>query len=211
MVKRFWAVVALFVLAAPAAAETFVAVRPGLMCRSAEALAQLTLPDGSPRDLARARASFCLPLPDGARLQVRSSQRNTSVVLYDAHDGTGPRPFIIPNIDVRPLRFSGPALGPKDRATAPPPQPGTLDAFWHAVEQTCPDKPWRGSIGGRLAGPLDTIPIPEPRRAALEAEIERACADTNGITCPSTVTIKFLLAAGEQGQLVQAYCEAEPE
>ncbi len=92
----------------PALAGTLVATHPGLMCVSPDALATLTLPDGSsraaspkarPGDAALARAGGCIDIPRGARVETTSMRKRTSLVLFDPQDGRGRRIFVAPNID----------------------------------------------------------------------------------------------------------------
>ena len=92
-------------------AESLVVVHPGVMCASASALAQLTLPDGSsragPGDVAVKQQGGCLDLVPGARVEVQSARRNTSIVRYDAGDGRGAQTYVAPNVDLGPGGTSG--------------------------------------------------------------------------------------------------------
>ncbi len=94
-----------------ALADTMTASRPGLMCASADALARLTLPDGSdraaspharPGDGASAQQGGCIAIPHGALVTLQVARRNTSIVTYDARDGRGSRTFVVPNVDFAP-------------------------------------------------------------------------------------------------------------
>ena len=94
--------------AAAAAADDRVAIRPGVMCASAAALASLTLPDGDsrthapqpqPRDLATARQGGCRDLVMGSLVQVRTAHRNSSVVT----DAGSAAPLVVANVDFQPL------------------------------------------------------------------------------------------------------------
>jgi hypothetical protein len=117
-------------LAGQAGAATIEATRPGVMCEGAEALAQLTLPDGSsrsarpdarPQDLAAKRDGNCLDIPHGLLLPVVTARKNTSIVTYDPQDGRGARAFLVPNIDFAPAAADPlPAPAPAPR-TAPAP------------------------------------------------------------------------------------------
>ena len=93
---------------AQALADDLVASRTGLMCTSAEALAKLTLSDGSsraaspharPGDTTLEQQGGCIAIPPGAHVTLQIARRNTSIVTYDAEDGRGPRSFVVPNID----------------------------------------------------------------------------------------------------------------
>jgi hypothetical protein len=90
----------------PGSASELVAIKPGLMCASPTALARLTLPDGSsktsrlnpsPADTDTKREGQCVDIAIGTRVVVSESHKNTSVVRL------GPRTYIVPNIDFRPL------------------------------------------------------------------------------------------------------------
>jgi hypothetical protein len=80
---------------------------PGLMCESPDALARLTLPDGSsraahnpsPQNLALKAEGKCLDLSDDVSLTLVTRRRNTSIVTADPRDGKGSRTFYVPNVD----------------------------------------------------------------------------------------------------------------
>ena len=89
-------------ISVPAMANELVAIRPGLMCVSPEALAKLTLPDGSskaarqnpsPTDIATKRDGQCIDIKLGTHVTVSASRANTSIVT------TGGRTYVVPNID----------------------------------------------------------------------------------------------------------------
>lgn len=95
-----------------ALADVLVAVRPGLMCSSPEALSRLTLPGGidrtaapgaTPEDFEAKQQGGCTAIPPGARVAVQAARRQTSTVLFDAGDGRGARTFVVPNIDFSPV------------------------------------------------------------------------------------------------------------
>ena len=127
---RFVAAITLAVLAflpVAARAQERVATRPGLMCSSAEALAKLTLPNGSsraalprprPEDLRIKTEGGCLDLHPGSRVTVVEAYHLTSKVTSDPGDGGGARVFIVPNIDFDPV--------PGQDSSAAPPQPTVL-------------------------------------------------------------------------------------
>jgi hypothetical protein len=106
---------AVLLAASPAAADTLVATRPGLMCTSPDVLAKLTLPDGSsrigtagekPGDKALRVSGGCIDIPPSARVTVQTTRRRTTIVTFDA--GDGPRTFVVPNIDFGPVADAGP-------------------------------------------------------------------------------------------------------
>jgi hypothetical protein len=85
-------------LALPAAAEQRVVIHDGEMCQSPEALAKLTLPNGSARDdPGTIMSGKCRNLVIGAVLDLESVRKRTSVAIV-----AGNR-YIVPNIDLGPL------------------------------------------------------------------------------------------------------------
>ena len=92
------AILAMVTVPRTATADTIVATRPGVMCTSPDALARLTVPDGSsrsaspaarPGDLATKQQGGCIDIPLGALLSVQEARRQTSVVVFDPNDGSG--------------------------------------------------------------------------------------------------------------------------
>ena len=80
---------------------------------SADALAKLTLPDGSSKtdrpspsssDLAARRDGGCTDIKIGARVSIASAKRNTSVVTYAANGHS--QTYIVPNIDFQPVQLA---------------------------------------------------------------------------------------------------------
>ena len=189
-------------------ADVLVAVRPGVMCESAAALARLTRPDGSsrsalpspdPRDLELKAAGGCVDIPLGARIAVRESYRNTSHGRYDPGDGRGPQDFVLPNIAFRPLPGTGDRFPGSGRVMAPPSEPDTPDFLFSALEQACPEKRWRGARPAALRRPLDAVLAEEPPGA------EARCAG-----CAFEEAVPRLLQAAGLGRLLRAFCAAEP-
>ena len=91
-----------------------VAIRPGVMCASAAALASLTLSTGDsrthaasprPQDLALARQGGCNDVTLGRAVLLRTPHHNTSVVTQ----GDPSAPMVIANIDFQPLADPAPA------------------------------------------------------------------------------------------------------
>ena len=88
------------------------ATRPGVMCSSPAALAQLSLPDGSSRTagsdappsvVAIARAGGCTDFPAGNIVILQTARRNTSIVRSDTLTGDGVLDtFYVANIDYVP-------------------------------------------------------------------------------------------------------------
>ncbi len=96
------------------AGTDLVAIRPGVMCASAAALASLTLPSGDsrthgasprPQDLAVARQGGCGDVTLGHAVLVQTRHHNTSVVTT----GDPAAPVVVANIDFQPLADPAPA------------------------------------------------------------------------------------------------------
>ena len=73
--------------------------------------AQLTLPDGSsrasgpralPGDLAAKQQGGCIDVQPGTEVTLQTARRQTSIVMFDGHDGRGVRSFVVPNVDFGP-------------------------------------------------------------------------------------------------------------
>ena len=110
----------------PARADDLTAIRPGVMCISADALAKLTLPDGSsrsaaprprPEDLRTKAEGGCIDIPQRARVTVLQGHRLTSSVAFDPGDGGGRRTFTAPNVDFVPAE-AAPVQGAANAGTA---------------------------------------------------------------------------------------------
>ena len=97
----------LMLVCGAAKGQELVAIRPGVMCRSADVLGKLTLPSGDsrthaasrPEDMALAASGGCIDIPPDARVTVRQPFRNTSIVSYGGPDAP---PYVVPNIDFQP-------------------------------------------------------------------------------------------------------------
>lgn len=92
----------------PAAAQTLTAVRPGLMCTSAKALAVLTERDGSsradsakakPGDAALKRRGGCIDIPPGAIVSLVRRDGNVSIVTYTPQPSRNRQFYFVPNVD----------------------------------------------------------------------------------------------------------------
>ncbi len=114
---------------APARADTFVSVRPGVACTSADALARLTRPDGSSRSTpanatadAReiARRGGCFPFGPGMMVFPHSIRRQTSIVTAYAVGRTGPLTVYVANIDFDRIAAPG-GRGAGPVGSRPPP------------------------------------------------------------------------------------------
>lgn len=98
------------------------------MCRSADALAALTLRDGSdrsaspaahPGDAALRQSGGCIPFQPGLRLTAMSRRRNTSLVVHDQGAGAGPQTFYVANIDFAAPRHRPQPQPPRRARRAP--------------------------------------------------------------------------------------------
>ncbi|ASL45341.1 hypothetical protein bAD24_I17865 [Burkholderia sp. AD24] len=121
----------------PAMAADLIATKPGVMCISAQALAQLTLPNGesrshgataTPEQLAQAQAGGCIDIQPGITVNVLTARKNTSVVSYQRPGATTVETFVVPNIDFSPVftddaAASQPAAQKQTQAAAPMPTP----------------------------------------------------------------------------------------
>jgi hypothetical protein len=125
-----WALAVALVIAtaAPAQAQQLVAVRPGVMCTSAAALALLTMPNGDSRthspsatqqDRNVASDGGCIDIPLGAAVVVEQGFKNTSIASY------GGTRLTIPNIDFQPVAASAPVPASRYALAQPVPVGGT--------------------------------------------------------------------------------------
>ena len=115
----------------PAQASVLEAIRPGVMCVKADALAKLSLPDGSsplaadnPSAAAQAIAAAgeCMTFPEHHRVSVVTARANTTIVRSDTLSGDGILgTFIVPNIDFRPYS-------------------PTRDPWSEAIQEHCPNR-----------------------------------------------------------------------
>lgn len=95
-----------------AVAADLIATKPGVMCTSTQALAQLTLPDGNsrshgdtvtPAQLTEAQTGGCVDIQPGMTVSVQAAHKNTSVVSYQRPGSSAQETFVIPNIDFVPV------------------------------------------------------------------------------------------------------------
>jgi hypothetical protein len=99
-----------------ATASDLIATKPGVMCVSTQALAELTLPSGesrshgdaaTPAQLAQAQAGGCLDIQPGMTVSVQTAHKNTSVVSFQRPGAAASETFVIPNIDFVPVFAEG--------------------------------------------------------------------------------------------------------
>ncbi|SDQ69369.1 hypothetical protein SAMN05443245_2378 [Paraburkholderia fungorum] len=95
-----------------AIAADLIATKPGVMCTSTQALAQLTLPDGNSRthgdtatsaQIAEAQTGGCVDIQPGMTVSVQTARKNTSVVSYQRPGSNAQETFVIPNVDFVPI------------------------------------------------------------------------------------------------------------
>ena len=151
-------IVGVALASSPATAAALVAIKPGVMCSSAEALGKLTLPGGDSRthapfpkaeDLAVAGSGGCIDIPLGARVMVQQAFRNTSIVTYDGVGGMAAGTMVVPNIDFQPATSAAQAPAPATQGGPALPMPNG-----YSVAQRVPV----GGTGG------DTLVILRDRR-----------------------------------------------
>ncbi len=166
LLTKAFAIVGLFVVfALPAKADLLRAMRPGVMCTSADALAKLSLPDGSSRTAApnvspdvaaTARTGGCVDFPVGNIVILLTRHNNTSIVRSDTLTGDGVLDtFIVPNIDYAPY--------------SPP-----VDEFDNAIRARCPTKLDEVVV---LRAPLGYFieSLPKATRDSIDKAIEDEC------------------------------------
>ncbi len=217
--NRLYTITIVMIWHAPALAGTMLAVRPGVMCASAEALSKLTLPDGSsrtaksgarPAEIAEKQAGGCIDIPPGAKVEVVTARKNTSIVRFDAHDGRGDRVFIVPNVD---FANAAATVGP-DRSRHVPAWPDAdfpplveAHRLFAAVHKHCPTMGWNDYLFSHTeVGPWDGITekLTAAQRQAIDQEIGRQC--DVGVSCPADITFGMEVQMGYLDALVAAIC-----
>ncbi len=148
------------------------ATRPGVMCVSPEALARLSLPDGSSRTarpdapsslVAVARAGGCAEFPGGNVVILQTARKNTSIVRSDTLTGDGVLDtFYVANIDYAPY--------------TPPPDP-----FMDAIRAQCPARLETLAVLGVPS--YDFIEsLSRPVREQIHKTVDDACGGAPGCT-----------------------------
>lgn len=111
-----------------ATANELVAIKPGLMCVSPDALATLTLPDGSSKtakpnplaaDLNTKRDGQCIDIKIGSHVTVSVTHANTSIGSAAGPDGRL-HTYVIPNIDFQPTQTSSSESFEVNEVVSPP-------------------------------------------------------------------------------------------
>jgi hypothetical protein len=206
-------------LARPAAADTVTAIHPGVMCISSEALAKLTLPDGSsrtataaprPADLVIKQAGGCIDIRIGAHVTVITVRKNTSIVTFDPGDGQGSRTFIAPSIDFATSAQTDHAA-PKSHAPAwpdadYPPLIGAKELLG-ALQAKCPQQGWNEHVLSHTeTGPWDAVNarLTRTQHEAISREVDKQCI--MGLSCPADITLGMEVQMGHLHDLVDAIC-----
>ncbi len=206
------------IFAIPAFSATLVATHPGVMCSSADALAKLSLPDGSSRasspnarqeDLTAKQSGGCIDFATGTQVTVVTTRKNTSVVTYNAGNGQGQREFIVPNIDFASAEGPSPAPGrhvPQWPDADYPPLVG-MNKLLAAVTKQCPQQGWTGhKLAETESGPwYDTIKPTRAQSAAID-KAQEGCEGIAGLACPSYSRFGVEVQMGYLPQLVKTIC-----
>ncbi len=201
----------LLLLSAPACAATLLPTRPGEMCKSAAALAKLTLPDGSsraelenprPQDTAIEMAGGCVEIMSGMTVTLLTARKNTSIVLYK--EGSGPTAqYVAPNIDF--IDAAGPHPPTEADATYPPSIATTT--LLDAISRRCPRQGWSFStLAHAEAGPWDKVfnSLTPAQHAAIHKELRFQC--DMGVYCPADVAFGMEVQMGHLPDLVRTIC-----
>ncbi|MGI4793087.1 MAG: hypothetical protein ACRYG8_03175 [Janthinobacterium lividum] len=202
----------------PGLSAILIATRSGVMCSSPDALAKLTMPDGSsrsssanarPEDLSAKQTGGCIEFEPGTQVTVVTSRKNTSFVTYDLGDGRGLQQFIVPNIDFSSAGGSPPAPSshvphwPDDDY---PPLVG-MNKLLTAVTKQCPQQGWTGhKLAETEIGPwYDTVKPTPAQNAAIE-RAEAGCEGIAGIACSTYTRFGVEVQVGYLPQLLKTIC-----
>lgn len=163
-------------LAAPGAyADMLQATRPGVMCTSPDALAKLTLPDGSSRTTAAhvspatqaiAQAGGCTDFGAGHVVILLTARKNTDIVRGDTMSGDGVLGnFVVPSIDFGPYT---PPHGP----------------FNDTIRAQCPARLEEIEVLGPAS--YDFVnSLPKQTQAQIDHEVDAECGDGGSVRCIS--------------------------
>ncbi len=208
--------------AAQAAPDVLVAVRPGLMCSGAWALAELTLPDGSSRagskqahadDAVVKQRGGCTDFLPGTRVTLVIARFNTSVVTVVSQDGHGAT-VTVPNID---FKLDHAASGQADRPAQTPddldenPLPGlaTARTLFASLASTCPQQGWTEyKLTHTQTSPVDAVydQMTKAQQRAAQNEADLKCQDVPGLSCPTDTVLGFMVRAGYLDAMARAAC-----
>ena len=189
-----FAILTLALAAAPAAARADLlrATRPGVMCTSPDALAKLTLPDGSSRSAGNASPAFqaiadaggCRDFGVGRTVILLTARRNTDIVRGDTMTGDGVLgDFIVPGIDFAPYT---PPHGP----------------FNDTSRARCPASPDKLTVLGPTTYTF-VASLPKQTQAEINHEADVECGDPTTGAC----LIEARTTAIEKRHLEQRWAE----
>ena len=184
------------------------------MCKSADALAKLTLPDGSsradvenprPQDTAIEKAGGCVDIMSGMTVTLLTARKNTSIVAY--REGPGPAAqYVAPNIDFID------AAGPHPPAWADDSYPPlvAMNTLLAAIRRQCPQQGWHEhNLSHAETGPWDKVAktLTPAQTAAIAKETRFQCQ--MGLSCPADIQFGMEVQCGHLPDLVRAIC-SEP-
>jgi len=183
-------------------AELLVAIKPGVMCASAEALARLTLRDGSSRSKAPgataedkriAQEGGCIDFEKGTVVRTTAIRTNTSIVMFDPGQFNvelEERQFYVPNVDF--THFTSNTV------------------FYKTIKQQCPEKvdyilTARGREAFDYGGFFATLP--KPLRDRVDAIYRKAdCEEVGGPWCMRAAAGDALAAIGHEAEWASYVC-----
>lgn len=181
----------------PALAADMVATRPGVMCVSADALAKLTLPDGSsrsavprprPEDLRTKAGGGCIDIPPRARVTVLEAFRMTSSVTFDPGDGGGRRAFTVANVDFAPVGDPASAPSPASPAAASPAAAVLASSARLGVSVVADSPEWC------VRQPQLRVVVPDPRLLGspeLDALLQQFGTAFLAVRCPAAQGVHY--------------------
>ncbi len=184
-------------------------VRPGLMCRSARALAILSFQNGAsrigtvhqrPDDLRLKASGGCIDLVPGMTLGLVRRVANTVIVTYDA--GHGVQAWFVPGIDVavRQAAMVSPNVGEN------------FALFSATLARDCPGAGWDRAENAAYRAPIAGVAktLSTPAAGAMNQTVGRLCAGAVGAACANEVSISFLVHLGRLPDLEHAFCGSPP-
>ncbi len=189
-----------------ARAGDVVVTSPGIGCRSAAALAALTMHGGdsrthradpSPSDLQTAREGGCRDLVPGQRLSVLRAFRNTAIVIADRQRDGGYGVLVVPSIDLRPA-----GLQAADRPAAAPVDPAGGASVGHDPQ----------ALSEAMGLPLRQVADRYPAIRCYQTSCDFRAGDTPQPLCPAAARCTNLeLFLGGGGVVVGFSADLGPD